>query len=275
MNNLFPPHRDIHETYDLKGSALGREYPEEKAKVNTKATLKDLNWLHRGRMFELGPEKRALFGEQVKRDRDFLVKIGVMDYSLLIGIHNMERGNKDNLRENQLSVFQPNMQTAMRRKPSSVKGSSDASAMRKAVRRSDPKALTSAVAELPTSDSADRRHFLFYQDEGGLRATDEANDPMDIIYYLGVIDILTPYNTTKKLEHLWRSLTEKDRVSLDRSRLPMIFSSCLHTITVIQHMVSCVPPPEYGERFLAFLISFFRDADISKRPRMELKTKTE
>lgn len=105
MNNLFPPHRDIHETYDLKGSAWGREYPEEKAKQNPKATLKDLNWVHRGRRFELGPEKRALFSEQLRRDTEFLKKIGVMDYSLLIGIHNMERGNRDNIRENQLSVF--------------------------------------------------------------------------------------------------------------------------------------------------------------------------
>ena len=26
MNNLFPPHKDIHETYDLKGSTVGREW---------------------------------------------------------------------------------------------------------------------------------------------------------------------------------------------------------------------------------------------------------
>jgi len=25
MNNLFPPHRDVHQTYDLKGSTVGRE----------------------------------------------------------------------------------------------------------------------------------------------------------------------------------------------------------------------------------------------------------
>jgi hypothetical protein len=105
MNNLFPPHRDIHETYDLKGSAYGREYPEDKAKENPKATLKDLNWLHRGRMFELGPEKRALFSEQLRRDMEFLKRMKVMDYSLLIGLHNMERGNRDNIRENQLTVF--------------------------------------------------------------------------------------------------------------------------------------------------------------------------
>ena len=92
------------------------------------------------------------------------------------------------------------------------KGPSEASNVRKAVRRSDPKMLD-VVSQLPTADSADRRHFLFYQDEGGLRATDEANARMDVIYYLGIIDICTPYNSVKKLEHFWKSMTE-DRVRL-------------------------------------------------------------
>ena len=224
MNNLFPPHRDIHETFDLKGSAYGREYDEEKAKKNPKAVLKDKNWVNRGRTLELGPEKRALLSEQLRRDTEFLKRIKVMDYSLLVGIHNMERGNRDNLRENQLSVFhvciaralreeadrQPEMPPT-RRKPSTIKGPSEASDVRKAVRRSDPKMLD-AASQLPSADSKDRRHFLFYQDEGGLRATDEANQSMDVIYYLGVIDICTPYNSVKKIEHFWKSLTE-DRVS--------------------------------------------------------------
>ena len=29
MNNLFPPHRDIHRTFDLKGSTIGRDFKEE------------------------------------------------------------------------------------------------------------------------------------------------------------------------------------------------------------------------------------------------------
>ncbi|KAJ7116185.1 hypothetical protein C8R46DRAFT_1051370, partial [Mycena filopes] len=61
MNNLFPPHRDIHETFDLKGST-------------------DLNWINREKMLELGPEKRALLTEQLRRDAELLRKIHVMDY---------------------------------------------------------------------------------------------------------------------------------------------------------------------------------------------------
>jgi 1-phosphatidylinositol-4-phosphate 5-kinase len=106
MNNLFPPHRDIHETYDLKGSTVGREYPEAKAAGNPRAVMKDLNWLNRKRSLELGPEKRAYLSEQIKRDSDLLKRLNVMDYSLLVGVHNMQRGNRDNVRRNTLKVFQ-------------------------------------------------------------------------------------------------------------------------------------------------------------------------
>ena len=71
--------------------------------------------------------------------------------------------------------------------------------------------MLDVVSQLPTADSADRKHFLFYQDEGGLRATDEANANLDVIYYLGIIDICTPYHSVKKIEHFWKSMTE-DRV---------------------------------------------------------------
>ena len=115
MNNLFPPHRDIHETYDLKGSTVGREYPEDRARENPRATLKDINWINRGKTLELGPEKRALLTEQLRRDSEFLKKLGVMDYSLLVGIHNMRRGNKDNVRSNTLKVFSVSTRQSLRR----------------------------------------------------------------------------------------------------------------------------------------------------------------
>ncbi len=106
MNNLFPPHKDIHETYDLKGSTIGREYPEELKKDKNNAVLKDLNWINRGHMLELGPEKRALLTEQLRRDTELLKSVRVMDYSLLVGIHKMARGNRDNVRRNTLKIFE-------------------------------------------------------------------------------------------------------------------------------------------------------------------------
>lgn len=71
----------------------------------------------------------------------------------------------------------------MRRKPTQVKRNADASALRKAVQRSDPKALSDTI-KLPEHDSSERRMFLFYQDEGGIRATGDNNEDLGVIYYL-------------------------------------------------------------------------------------------
>lgn len=107
--------------------------------------------------------------------------------------------------------------------------------MRKAVRVSAPERLDSQHAlNLPEEDTGDRQQFIFYQDEGGLQATDEQNRPLDTIYYLGVIDILTPYTVVKRLEHLWKGL------SADR------------------HKISPVPPVEYGNRFFDFMKAIMR-----------------
>ena len=83
--------------------------------------------------------------------------------------------------------------------------------MRRAMRSSDPKRLGKNTIRLPEEDTGDRQQFVFYQDEGGLRATDDSNEPLNTIYYLGVIDILTPYSLMKKVEHVWKGM-KADRV---------------------------------------------------------------
>jgi len=73
--------------------------------------------------------------------------------------------------------------------------------MRQMVARSDPKAI-SDINRLPDKDRSERRHFIFYQDEG--QATDDNDEAMDTIYYLGIIDILTPYGCTKFFENFFK-----------------------------------------------------------------------
>lgn len=226
MNNLFPAHKDIHESYDLKGSTVGRIYPEERARENPRAVLKDLNWIDRGKQLELGPEKRALLTEQLRRDTELLKELQVMDYSLLVGIHNMRRGNRDNVRRNTLRVFsppevhvplQPHAHGLLHRRRAAMAAVEQPHVVRRAVHR---KANLKWVGEgvLPEEDTGDRQQFLFYKDEGGLRATDEQNEPLDTVYYLGIIDILTPYGIVKRVEHLWKGMSA-DRVRLILSSL--------------------------------------------------------
>lgn len=83
--------------------------------------------------------------------------------------------------------------------------------MRRVVRESDPLSLGQSTIALPEEDHTERQYLLFYQDDGGIRATNEENQNLDTIYYLGIIDILTPYTTLKKMEHLWKGMSA-DRV---------------------------------------------------------------
>jgi 1-phosphatidylinositol-4-phosphate 5-kinase len=78
-----------------------------------------------------------------------------------------------------------------------------------------PRSSSKATANtLQTHLTQDRERVLFYQDEGGLQATDEGNEEIDVIYYLGIIDILTPYGGLKKAEHFWKGM-KADRVSVN------------------------------------------------------------
>src|ERR1700722_374277 len=115
------------------------------------------------------------------------------------------------------------MPRPVRRKANQIKGtkSPEVIAMRRAIGSGQTASSTLALPEDDTG-TLDRQHFLFYQDEGGLRATGEENENLGAIYYLGVIDILTPYTIAKRLEHLWKGM-QADRVrSLLGNRLSLI-----------------------------------------------------
>lgn len=199
MNNLFPPHRDVHTTFDLKGSTIGRDYREEDLEKNPRATLKDLNWLRRKQNLELGIQKKKLFLEQLQRDVALLKRLHIMDYSLLVGIHDLSRGNEENLRGKTLQVFNPggekstddDLQASLLRTPSKLENYRKAKELRQMVQKERPVPMGEANDQMPDEVGEDRRGLLFNQDDGGFRATHEDNEPAEEIYYLGVIDCLT------------------------------------------------------------------------------------
>lgn len=207
MNNLFPPHRDIHSTFDLKGSTIGRDYQEEELEGNPRATLKDLNWLRRQRHLELGMQKKRLFLEQLQKDVVLLKRLHIMDYSLLIGIHDLSRGNDENLRGKTLQVFNPGGEkrsqddapSVLLRTPSKLENARKARELRQMIRQERPAALDKMPDELNEGHS--RPGFVFNQDDGGFQATHENDEPAEEIYYLGVIDCLTHVRCNTDLFH--------------------------------------------------------------------------
>lgn len=214
MNNLFPPHRDIHIKYDLKGSTWGRytRLPKDSdgPKDISAYTLKDLNWLEREDYIQFGPEKRKIFLKQLEADVKLLKRINVMDYSFLFGIHDVKRGNLAMVEK--LSIFDPK------------------SSLKAEVVKTNPRDIDRGL-DLPTDVFPGRSKYIFYGHDGGIRATNEMNEPVTDIYYMGIIDCLTNYSMKKRLETAWRSLS--------------------HT----RNTISALPAKEYGDRFLSFIRS--------------------
>ncbi|KAI8346156.1 hypothetical protein BD560DRAFT_338729 [Blakeslea trispora] len=248
MSNVFPPNKDIHETYDLKGSTLGRFLPEEEIRKNPYAVMKDLNWEKRQRKLKLGPRKRKTFISQLVRDVTLLSQLNIMDYSLLIGVHDMLRGNKDNVRDTTLQTFQPDTKSVQRRITLMRKRTSKAQVVREAIAEANPDKLD--VSKLP-EEALERRHCIFYAEDGGFQATDELDQPLPVLYSLGIIDILTPYDIKKKSEHIYKSLTQDKKA------------------------ISAVRPSQYGQRFLEFMATAVleHNQDIPHEYKLKSRTK--
>ncbi|KAJ3068362.1 Phosphatidylinositol-4-phosphate 5-kinase [Podochytrium sp. JEL0797] len=234
MGNVFPPNKDIHETYDLKGSTLGRLTSEEKAKTTPVVVLKDLNWMKREKQLFLGPVKRDLLVTQMEKDVAFLASMNIMDYSLLIGIHDLVRGNSSNIRDSVLSVIEPTAADIQRPRRSVNPKSPLGLTRTKSIFDGSPinRAPSTPVISYKNSelDSPPERIFcVFYKEMGGFLATNAANETLRDLYYIGIIDIFTEYNGVKKTEHFFKSLVGN------------------------RHQISAVHPKEYGERFLKFM----------------------
>ena len=104
MENIFhnTSQMKMHERYDLKGSRVGRRSVKKTSKERReyKGTLKDLDL--GDKKIHVGADSKAQLLEQLRRDVEFLVSCKIMDYSLLLGVHNhsaSEMGSRAMMRE--------------------------------------------------------------------------------------------------------------------------------------------------------------------------------
>ena len=95
MENIFhnTDQFKMHERYDLKGSRVGRRSVKKTSKMRReyKGTLKDLDL--GGKKIHVGADSKAQIVGQLRRDVEFLIQCKIMDYSLLLGIHNHSRSS--------------------------------------------------------------------------------------------------------------------------------------------------------------------------------------
>jgi len=94
MRNIFSNHLKIHKKYDLKGSTVDRE-ASEKEREKDHPTFKDNDFLADGVKICIGEEAKVKLIETLKADVEFLTKQSIMDYSLLLGVHNVDAAEED------------------------------------------------------------------------------------------------------------------------------------------------------------------------------------
>ncbi|XP_070353000.1 phosphatidylinositol 4-phosphate 5-kinase type-1 alpha isoform X5 [Equus asinus] len=190
MNNLLPRSVKMHIKYDLKGSTYKRR-ASQKEREKPLPTFKDLDFLQdiSDGLF-LDADMYNALCKTLQRDCLVLQSFKIMDYSLLMSIHNIDYAQREPLgNEAQHSVD---------------------------TRRPAPqKALYSTAMESIQGEA--RRGGTMETDDymGGIPARNSKGERL--LLYIGIIDILQSYRFIKKLEHSWKALVhDGDTVSVHR-----------------------------------------------------------
>jgi len=155
---------------------------------------------------------------QIERDSGFLRDNNIIDYSLLLGICDL---GANSIPTGHGSVGDDTgSETASERHATEAMG------------QVASERLTSAGTNSSVLGSPQSGHMqlelseapLHRKDMGGILSSDKKS-----LYFVGIIDILTPYDSFKKLEHVFKAIRYNSKG------------------------VSCCPPNYYAERFNEFL----------------------
>nr|XP_057930262.1 phosphatidylinositol 4-phosphate 5-kinase type-1 gamma isoform X2 [Doryrhamphus excisus] len=191
MNNVLPRVVRMHLKYDLKGSTYKRR-ASKKEREKARPTFKDLDFmqdLQDGLMLDQDTYNALV--KTLQRDCLVLESFKIMDYSLLLGVHNMDQAE----RERQMEGSQ---------------GGSDEKrplAQQKALYSTAMESIQGGAACGGTIDTEDTM--------GGIPAVNGKGERL--LLYIGIIDILQSYRLIKKLEHTWKALVhDGDTVSVHR-----------------------------------------------------------
>ncbi|XP_072317667.1 phosphatidylinositol 4-phosphate 5-kinase type-1 alpha-like isoform X2 [Eucyclogobius newberryi] len=198
MNNLLPRIIPMHLKYDLKGSTYKRRVsPKEREKAVP--TYKDLDFIQDlpdGLLMEA--ENYNALSKTIQRDCLLLQSFKIMDYSLLMGIHNMDQANRERDRGY-----------------SADSGGSEGAVTPDQRRPQIQKSLYCTAMESIQGEARGKGALDSEDHMGGIPARTSKGERL--LIYIGIIDILQSYRFIKKLEHSWKALVhDGDTVSVHR-----------------------------------------------------------
>ncbi|XP_045461134.1 phosphatidylinositol 4-phosphate 5-kinase type-1 alpha isoform X6 [Harmonia axyridis] len=225
MNNLLPTSIHMHQKYDLKGSTYKRKASKAECQKRT-PTYKDLDFMeHHPEGILMEADTYNALVKTIQRDCRVLESFKIMDYSLLLTIHNLDLEQKERSeRRSQINLDDlPDEGAPADPSVAFIQGE-----------RTREKEDRMGVAALNRSKSINRQRLVAHstamesiqaesepidEDEGvppgGIPARNSKGERL--LLFVGIIDILQSYRLKKKLEHTWKSMIhDGDTVSVHR-----------------------------------------------------------
>ncbi|KAI5092185.1 phosphatidylinositol 5-phosphate 4-kinase type-2 alpha, partial [Silurus meridionalis] len=129
--NVFSHRLSVYKKYDLKGSTVAREASDKEKVIQSVSqsvsqssvsqsvsrvlyyqcvhycsfdfkakelpTYKDNDFINDGQKIYINEENKKIFLEKLRKDVEFLAQLKLMDYSLLVGIHDVERAEQEDV----------------------------------------------------------------------------------------------------------------------------------------------------------------------------------
>ncbi|XP_047482693.1 phosphatidylinositol 4-phosphate 5-kinase type-1 alpha-like isoform X4 [Penaeus chinensis] len=212
MNNLLPSSIKMHQKYDLKGSTYKRKASKyERSKESP--TFKDLDFMeHHPEGILLEAETYKALVNTIARDCRVLTSFKIMDYSLLVGIHNLDLAARKKAQDKEKKLNGGDGGPADDGS-GEAEGEGTGLTRSRSINRHKLVAHSTAMESIQAdSDPIDEEDHV---PPGGIPARNAKGERL--LLFLGIIDILQSYRLKKKLEHTFKSMIhDGDTISVHR-----------------------------------------------------------
>ncbi|KAG8035706.1 hypothetical protein G9C98_001134 [Cotesia typhae] len=232
IRNVFSNHLTTHKKFDLKGSTVDRE-ASDKEKEKELPTYKDNDFVKEGMKIYIGEEAKTKLIETLTADVDFLTRLHLMDYSLLLGLHDCARAEQENRERAERGEDEDNHED----EEDSESGSGVESRGPTADRNWGWSGVA-AMATPPESPHAGLMREMSLQYEGAIipeldiyAIPSAEGAPNKEIYFLAIIDVLTHYGVRKQAAKAAKTVKYGSNVD----------------------GISTCDPEQYGKRFIEFM----------------------
>ncbi|XP_069687908.1 phosphatidylinositol 4-phosphate 5-kinase type-1 alpha-like isoform X12 [Periplaneta americana] len=215
MNNLLPSSVKLHQKYDLKGSTYKRKASKSERQKSS-PTYKDLDFIdHHPEGIGLEGDTYSALIKTIQRDCRVLESFKIMDYSLLVGIHNLDQAARDKAEEKS----NPRLESADSEDQEITAEDKERERGAAALNRSRSINRQRLVAHSTAMESIQAESEPIDEEDdvppGGIPARNSRGERL--LLFIGIIDILQSYRLKKKLEHTWKAMIhDGDTVSVHR-----------------------------------------------------------